>query len=276
MRASWSSCARRRRARRRCNGSPIAMRCGSPPRRCSSAPSPGTGVEIRVARWPCWWLRLPARSFLRRRSRSSVASIARPEVQRVDPVGAWTERELLRLAGAVEHAASHLLARTFVTAAERMLARDGTRLPTATAVVEVAGRGVSGRVDGHEVTVGAWSFVRERYPSALPLLIELDRQYDDTPGLRAYIAIDGEVAGVVEYADRIRDDAPEVVAELAALGLHRQVLLSGDHATNVAAIAREAGLAESHGDFHPGDKERFISDAVEGGDVVLMVGDGIN
>ena len=208
--------------------------------------------------------------------KTGTLTIGQPEVQRVEPLGQWTERDLFRLAGAVEHGAAHLLARTFVGAAERMLARDGSHLPAAASVTEVAGRGASGVVEGHRVTVGAWSFVREEHPHAASALDELDKRFAAQPGLRAYIAIDGAVAGVVEYADRVREDARGVVAELTGMGVRHQVLLSGDHATNAEAIAREVGLSESHGDFHPLDKARFVDALVAQGEVVLMVGDGIN
>jgi P-type E1-E2 ATPase len=150
------------------------------------------------------------------------------------------------------------------------------RLPEATDVTEVAGRGANGTVEGHRVTIGAWSYLRDLYPDAAPSLAETEERTADSPGLRAYIAIDGAVVGRVEYADRVRDEARGVVEDLASLGFHRQVLLSGDHPANVEAIASAVGLTESHADFHPQDKARFITDLIASGDRVLMVGDGIN
>ncbi|MEO8623261.1 MAG: heavy metal translocating P-type ATPase, partial [bacterium] len=208
--------------------------------------------------------------------KTGTLTIGAPDVQRVEPLSVWTERELYRLAGAVEVGAGHRLARTFVESAERVLALDGAKLPVAASVVEVAGRGASGVVEGHQVAIGAWTFMRERYPEMASTLATLDARDSERPGLRAYIAIDGAIAGVVEYADRLREDARGVVAALSALGLRRQVLLSGDHESNVRAIAHDVGVPESHGDFHPADKERFISALVAERHVVLMVGDGIN
>jgi P-type E1-E2 ATPase len=124
--------------------------------------------------------------------------------------------------------------------------------------------------------VGAWSYVSERVTAAPEVLAARQATDQAAPGLRAYIAIDGTMAGVVEFADRLRDDAIDVMTALDTLGLRRRVLLSGDQPANVDAIARAVGFTEAHGEFHPADKARFIS-ALEGaGEVVLMVGDGIN
>lgn len=208
--------------------------------------------------------------------KTGTLTIGQPEVESVQSLGEWTEHDLLRLAGAVEHGAGHLLARTFVAAAERLLTPLGIRLPDATDVTEVAGRGASGTVDGHHVTIGAMSYLRDLYPDAMPLLVAQEAAIAGKPGLRAYIAIDGVVAGRVEYADRVRDEARAVIADLTTLGLQRQVLLSGDHVANVEAVAREVGLTESRADCHPHDKERFVTALIDAGERVLMVGDGIN
>jgi heavy metal translocating P-type ATPase len=208
--------------------------------------------------------------------KTGTLTIGRPEVRHVECLDAWTERELLRFAGAVEHGAGHLLARTLVAAAELALANDGDRLPAATEVVELAGRGVTGLVEGHRVTVGAWRYLRDEYPETALRLDELDRRNSQRPGLRAYMSVDGRIAGVVEYADRVRDDARDVVAELTRLGIGHLMLLSGDHALNVQAVAADVGITEARADLRPVDKERIIRALVGAGTRVLMVGDGIN
>ena len=208
--------------------------------------------------------------------KTGTLTIGAPEVQSLEAIAPWTERELFRLAGAVERNVGHLLARTFVVAAERQLAPDGVVLPEATGVNESAGRGATGTVEQHSVSIGALSFLSDLYPGAVATLSALEARNADRPGLRAYIAIDGVIAGVVEYADKVRDDAREVVAALTTLGVTRHVLLSGDQDANVQAIAKLVGLTEAHGALSPGDKEQFVSSLVASGSVVLMVGDGIN
>jgi P-type E1-E2 ATPase len=95
-------------------------------------------------------------------------------------------------------------------------------------------------------------------------------------GLRAYVAIDGTVAGIVEYADALRPGLPEVFRDLTAMGVRRIMLLSGDHAENARTVAREAGIAEVQGDLLPEGKVAVVRDLVRAGEAVVMVGDGTN
>jgi heavy metal translocating P-type ATPase len=208
--------------------------------------------------------------------KTGTLTVGQPAVSHVGVCGQWNERELLRLAGAVEHGSGHLLARTLVAAAERALAAGEAALPLASDIVETPGRGVTGRVDGHLITVGARSFVREQHPSTAEQLVVLDARFEHDTGLRAYVAVDGDVAGVVEYADQVRGDARVVLDELRALGIRRFVLLSGDHPANVRAVAAAVGLSDARADLLPADKEAIVRGLVAEGERVLMVGDGTN
>jgi heavy metal translocating P-type ATPase len=201
--------------------------------------------------------------------KTGTLTAGRPEVAQVVPVAPFTEREVLRLAGAVEQGSGHLLARTLV---EAVHAR-GIDLPRAADVREAAGRGVWGMVEGHRVTVGAFSLVRERDPAAARVLQAL---HDGGPALRAFVTVDGQAAGSVTYADRIRPDAARVVAELRRLGLRHIALLSGDHGENVAAVAREVGIDQVAADLLPEDKVAHVRRLEKASRRVLMVGDGTN
>jgi heavy metal translocating P-type ATPase len=207
--------------------------------------------------------------------KTGTLTIGRPEVERVVAQSPWTERELLRLAAGVEHNSGHLLARTLVAAA-RQSAVEGGELPVASHVVDTPGSGVTGWVEGHEVIVGARSLVLERYPTAAESLSALDANFSDAIGLRAYVAIDGKAVGVVQYADRIRTDAADVVRDLRKLGIDRIMLLSGDRAANVDAVAQRVGLTEAHGELLPHDKARIVRELLAAKESVLMVGDGTN
>jgi heavy metal translocating P-type ATPase len=201
--------------------------------------------------------------------KTGTLTAGQPAVAAVHSVPPFSELELLRFAASVEQGSGHLLARTLVDAA---LAR-GIHLGTATEVTEAAGRGVWGMVDGRRVTVGAFSLVKERDPGATAVLSGL---HDGGAALRAYVAIDGAAAGSVTYADRIRPDAVEVVAELRRLGLRHIVLLSGDHADNVAQVARAVNIQDIAADLLPEDKVSHVRRLAKASRRVLMVGDGTN
>lgn len=207
--------------------------------------------------------------------KTGTLTLGHPEVQRVVATDHWSESELLRLAAAVEQGASHPLARTLVAAAERS---PVTGVPPAVVseVTESPGRGVTGTVDGHRVTVGARGLIEERHPEAAAVMREVEGAFAGRPGLRAWVAVDGAPAGVVEYADRVREDAHEVMRELQRLGVRRTIVLSGDHASNVQAVADEIGLTDARADLLPQDKVSAIRELVDGGERVLMVGDGTN
>jgi P-type E1-E2 ATPase len=88
--------------------------------------------------------------------------------------------------------------------------------------------------------------------------------------------VDGRLAGVVTYADQVRDNAADTVRRLRALGFERIGLLSGDHAENVATVARAVGISEVAADLLPEDKVAHVHRLTKAQHRVLMVGDGTN
>jgi heavy metal translocating P-type ATPase len=203
--------------------------------------------------------------------KTGTLTIGRPSVALVRAVAPFTPDEVLRLAGAVEHGSGHLLARTLI---DEALAR-GIDLPEGREITESPGEGVAGEAAGRWVTVGGWGFVVSRHPDAEAGFRDVLR--DASPhGLRAYVAIDGHGAGVIEYADRIRPGLPQFMARLRRLGLRRTFLLSGDDQLNAAAVGRAVGIEEVHGGLLPGEKVAFVQRLMKQGERVLMVGDGTN
>lgn len=202
--------------------------------------------------------------------KTGTLTIGRPAVARVESLRGPDANALLRLGAAIEVGSGHLLARS--TVAEAL--DRGLDLPKASDITEYAGRGVSGTVDGRRVTVGERSIVTERHPA----LADAVAAFHDgqSGGLRAFIAVGDDSLGVIHYADRLRAGLEQLGPRLAARGLTRVVLLSGDHADNVAKIAREVGITEARGDQLPQDKVAAVKALEAEGRRVLMVGDGTN
>jgi heavy metal translocating P-type ATPase len=201
--------------------------------------------------------------------KTGTLTVGRPEVSGVLPANGREPHEILRLAAAVEEHSSHPLGQTLVQAA----LQGNLVPPRATEVVEVAGQGIRGRADGMEVSVGGRSWIRGLYPQAAA---ELDRVAGDGAGLRAFVVIDGQAAGVVTYEDRIRPSILTLVSRLRSLGVAPLVLLSGDHEDNAAQVAQAVGMDRAEGDLLPGDKARRVRDLMDQGYTVLMLGDGTN
>ena len=203
--------------------------------------------------------------------KTGTITVGQPRVSRVVAVNSIPETDVLRLASSVEQGSGHLLARTLVSEARdrRLLSK------TATDIVEAPGRGVEGEIDGRHVAVGARSFISERYPSTTTFIADLDSRHDEAV-LRAYVAIDGHVAGLIEYGDMVRDGIPDLVRSLRAAGVEHVVLLSGDRAENVRAVAETVGIHESRGDMLPEDKVAVVKRLLDDGETVVMIGDGTN
>lgn len=195
-----------------------------------------------------------------------------PAVRRVVTGDGLAEREVLRLAGAVDWASGHQLARPLVLAAERAAGE----LPAAHDVREDAGRGITGTVDDRRVAVGSLAFVQEQVEA--PAQAMLEALAGRTAGLRAFVAVDARPVGVVEYADSLRSGLGPFFDRLHALGVRRTLLLSGDHTPNVEEVARELGARfdEVRGDLVPEDKARIVGAIESTGTRTVMVGDGTN
>ncbi|MCX8556678.1 heavy metal translocating P-type ATPase [Mycolicibacterium mucogenicum] len=174
---------------------------------------------------------------------------------------------VLRLAGALEHASEHPIAQAIATLA----AADGP-LPAVTDFVNHDGRGVTGVVDGHEVAVGRRSWLTAE---ASPELQTAARHAEAEGRTPVWVAVDGAIAGVIVVSDTVKDTAAEAIAELKKLGL-TPVLLSGDNARAAGAVAAEVGIETVIAEVLPADKVDEIKRLQDQGRVVAMVGDGVN
>lgn len=204
--------------------------------------------------------------------KTGTLTVGRPRVSRILAAPTLDPREVLRLAAAVEHGSGHLLARMVVEEA----CEQGIPHVESHDVVEAAGQGISGTVEGHRVAIGGWSYLRSVAADAESDLRALLARATDGAGLRAYVAVDGRGVGIIEYADRLRPELSGFLARLERLGVRRTVLLSGDDQTNVDAVAKEMGIVEAHGDLLPEAKVAFVHRLVKSGERVVMVGDGTN
>ncbi|MGW0813903.1 heavy metal translocating P-type ATPase [Streptomyces viridiviolaceus] len=178
------------------------------------------------------------------------------------------EKELLRYAGAVEHASEHPVARAIAAGAEE---RVGA-LPAVEGFENVPGRGVRARVEGHEVVVGRLA----ENTSRLPRDVADARDEAERNGRTAVVVgWDGEARGVVAVADTVKETSAEAVAALRRLGLE-PVLLTGDNRTVAESVGRAVGIDEVIAEVLPQDKVDVIRRLQAEGRTVAMVGDGVN
>ncbi|MFI1420255.1 heavy metal translocating P-type ATPase [Streptomyces sp. NPDC020731] len=197
--------------------------------------------------------------------KTGTVTTGRMTLQEVYVAEGTDEQRLLRLAGALEHASEHPVARAIAAGAEE---RAGT-LPEAERFENVPGRGVRGRVEGHEVAVG-------RLFEELPPALARAKDEAERDGRTAVVAgWDGVARGVLAVADAVKETSAEAVRELRALGL-TPVLLTGDNRAVAEAVARTVGIDEVIAEVLPEDKADVVRRLQGEGRSVAMVGDGVN
>jgi Cu+-exporting ATPase len=181
------------------------------------------------------------------------------------------DAQLLRLAGAVEHASEHPVGRAIAAAAQD---RTGP-LPAVEGFANVPGLGVQGVVEGHAILVGRPSMLPE-WGLALPPALEAEVNGHQEQGRTVMVvAWDGQVQGVLAVSDTVKPTSAAAVARLKQLGL-TPVLLTGDNATTARAVADSVGIDEVLAEVLPQDKVAHVQSLQEQGRVVAMVGDGVN
>jgi Cu+-exporting ATPase len=203
--------------------------------------------------------------------KTGTVTTGRMSLVEVTPADGVAREDALRLAGALEHASEHPVARAIAKAAE---AAAGA-LPPVEGFANREGLGVVGVVEGHAVVVGRAALLAD---SGLRLARELEaaRTAAESRGQTAVVAgWDGAARAVFVVADTVKPSSAEAIASLKQLGL-RPVLLTGDNETTARAVADEVGIDEVIAEVLPSDKADVVKRLQSEGRVVAMVGDGVN
>jgi Cu+-exporting ATPase len=245
--------------------------------------------------------------------KTGTLTLGRSQVTDVVPAAGVEARELLRLAAAVERRSEHPLAAAVVRAAEEAGATEG--LPEPRRLEAVPGRGVSAWVangstrggwgevgqaaeartsmeapaelastasstavvaasEERHVAVGSAAFLSQRGVDVAPLAAAADRLA--AAGRTAvWVAADGRLLGLLAVADPLKERSPAAVARLRAMGLE-VVMLSGDRRAAAEAVAGQAGIDRVVAEVLPEEKAAEVARLQEAGEVVAMVGDGVN
>ncbi|MGW1704819.1 heavy metal translocating P-type ATPase [Streptomyces sp. NPDC002206] len=182
--------------------------------------------------------------------------------------------QVLRLAGALEHASEHPIAQAVAAGARE---RTGAALPAVQDFANLAGLGVQGVVEGHAVLVGREQLLAE-WEIHLPEELARKKAAAESAGRTAVaVAWDGEARAVLEVADAVKDTSTEAIARLRALGL-TPILLTGDNRAVAESVAAEVGIDRDnvYAQVMPEDKVDVIKRLQARGRSVAMVGDGVN
>ena len=181
-------------------------------------------------------------------------------VTEVNPEGTQKE-ELLKIAASAESFSNHPVSAAVkeAYAGELLQAED---------VAELAGRGVSAKINGKQVLAGNKKLMEE---------YKIEYKESSAVGTVIYVAQDGQFLGSIAVADKVKDNAKELIQRLNDLGIHKTVMLTGDRENAAKAAAEEIGISEYHAELLPQDKVALMNKIIsETNGKVIFVGDGIN
>ncbi len=204
--------------------------------------------------------------------KTGTLTLGRPAVSATVPAPGSDERRLLDLAASLEVGSEHPLGEAIVRKARELelgfLSVEGFEA--------VTGRGVRGRVDGHEVTIGSGRLLGELGVETSALADAAGAAAADGSTV-AWVAVDGALAGLIAIADPVKAESAEAIRELRGLGLDVW-LLTGDGRVTAESVARQVGIPFERviAEVLPADKDAVIERLQGEGHHVAMVGDGIN
>jgi P-type Cu+ transporter len=194
----------------------------------------------------------------------------KPKVVAVAPAPGFDEADVMRYAASLERGSEHPLAAAIAAAA----AERKIELAPVTGFDAPAGKGVTGTIEGKQVTLGTAKFLGEINIDTSALAGEAERRRQDG-ATAVFVGVDGKLAGVIAIADPVKATTAAALQALAADGI-RVVMLTGDNRTTALAVAKRLGITQVEADVLPDQKSAVIEKLAREGRVVAMAGDGVN
>ena len=202
--------------------------------------------------------------------KTGTITVGKPSLTDLLPLGAFNRSDLLRLVASAEQHSEHPLAQAILEAAEE----EELDLLPVSHFEAIIGRGLSAQVEGKHLLVGNESLMKEKNIDSSAFqeqLLELSKE-----GKTAmFVAIDGQLTGILAVADEMKSSSLKAVQELQSMGLE-VIMLTGDREETATAIAQKAGIQKVIAGVLPDGKATAIKDLQEAGKKLAMVGDGIN
>ncbi len=202
--------------------------------------------------------------------KTGTLTLGKPKLVEVVASNGMDEKSLLHFAASIERGSEHPLAAAIVGGAQERGA-----VPTqAESFQSMTGRGVVGKVGGHDVALGNRALLDELHIDPGKLAAKADELRRDGQTVM-FLAVDGKAAGLVGVADPIKETTPEAVRRLHRDGV-RIVMLTGDNRTTAGVVAKKLGLDEVIAEVLPDQKAEMVKRLQSEGRFVAMAGDGIN
>ncbi len=249
----------------------------------------GTGIRVAAPTAVLASMTHAARQGILIKSGSHMEKLARLDTIIFDKTGTLTQgrpeildivsfdersfpaRTILQLAAASEQRLKHPVAKAIVMKARA----ERIEIPERLESVFRIGLGVEARVNGYFVHVGSARYFRSkdiRLGQSSRQTLRFDRKGCST----LLFAVNGELKGLIPYADEVRPESGDIIRILHQRGIRNTVMLTGDNSNVAAAVARRIGIDRVYADTMPADKAEIVKQLQSGGRMVAMVGDGIN
>ena len=202
--------------------------------------------------------------------KTGTITVGKPSLTDLLPLSDFNRSDLLQLIASAEQHSEHPLAQAILEAAEE----EGLDLLPVSYFEAIVGRGLSAQVEGKHLLVGNESLMEEKNIDSSAFqeqLLELSQE-----GKTAmFVAIDGQLVGILAVADEMKSSSLKAVQELQSMGLE-VIMLTGDREETATAIAQKAGIQKVIAGVLPDGKATAIKNLQEAGRKLAMVGDGIN
>ncbi|RKR20183.1 heavy metal translocating P-type ATPase [Arthrobacter oryzae] len=211
--------------------------------------------------------------------KTGTVTTGRLAVDGIQGFGAYGEAEVLSLAGAVENASEHPIARAIAASALSAGPRDGGSgsLPAVVDFRSAPGGGVQGTVRGRLVTAGRLGWLEQNGIAPTAGQLEVLDAAERSGATAIWLAVDGKPAGIISLRDTLKPGSAAAISRLRSLGL-RPILVTGDNAAVAAQVAAAVGIApeDVFAGVLPEGKVEAVRKLQSGGATVAMAGDGVN
>ncbi|MBX9688046.1 MAG: heavy metal translocating P-type ATPase [Candidatus Obscuribacterales bacterium] len=203
--------------------------------------------------------------------KTGTLTLGEPQVTEVYTLASHSKEEVLAFAAAVEDRLHHPAARAIMQYARKHV----RKIPDRDNSTHKTGMGVGASVGGQAVLCGSRRFMHdEKIDTAIAA--GLEHELHQRGESLAYLAINGELAGLISYADKLRPEVPQVIKQLRKQGIKKIYMATGDHEHAARSIARIAGIDDVFSNSFPEQKADLVKTLKAQGFTVAVVGDGIN
>src|SRR5215467_26019 len=185
----------------------------------------------------------------------------------------FSEAELIRMAAIAESGSEHPLSQAVISKAKEKGLLAGSSTPDS--FEAVSGHGLRATYANHTILIGNRKLVEDHNLSVTSTVDSKLKELESEGKTATLIVIDNKISGIIAFADTIKDEAGEVIDSLKLMGID-VVMLTGDNERTAKAVAYQLGISKVFSQVLPQQKESVISDLKKNGNVVAMVGDGIN